>query len=547
MNATRRFDSLLVTSGRRTTARIIATVLGAGATWLAAPSAALAAPAALIGVYPTGVDDTGALLTTTSTDTHWTATTDDPDFTNPTPVYVFLTNTYPNNGIWAVPTSGQWLTLLPTDANVAAASTTIYETKIDLTGFIASTTSLSFDFAADNSATVWLNGNDTGISTTTFATLTSATISSGWLAGVNTLQFRVYNDPPGKNPAGLLVNTLAGTAEPDPADPDNDGLSNYIERVGGTDPTKADTDGDGIKDGDEDKNHNGVVDAGETDPKKADTDGDGFNDGFEIKWGGNPLDPSDAADMADDDNDGLPNKYETTIGTDPTKADTDGDGLKDGDEIGADIAHPRNTDGDDKIDALDNDDDGDGLLTKDELGNEDGGAARDTDGDGKPDYLDDDDDGDTILTKDEIADTNAAHVSDDVDGDGKKNWLDNDADGDGITDGVEGRGDSNGNGVPDYLDPTSTNGGDAGADGGAGEGDGGAGEGDGGTSTGRDGGADDGDGGTSTTSGGSSTGDLGGGGVSCSLSNANGGAAGGALLLAFGAIAGAFGLRRRQR
>lgn len=465
MNATRRLDSLLVTSGRRTTARIIATVLGAGAAWLAAPSAALAAPAALIGVYPTGVDDAGALLAATSTDTHWTAVTDDPAFVNPTAAYVYPSGAYPLNGTWvANTTTGQWLALLPTNPpNVAADSLTAFSTKIDMTGFDAATASVSFDFAADNEGTVWLNGTDTGFSTATFSTLTSVTINQGWVAGLNTLEIRVHNLPPGQNPMGVIVSALAGTAEPDLADPDNDGLSNYIERVGGTDPTKADTDGDGIKDSD---------------------------------------------------------------------------------EIGDDIAHPRNTDGDDKIDALDDDDDGDGLATKDELGIEDGGAPRDTDGDGKPDYLDDDDDGDTIPTKDEIADTNAAHVSDDVDGDGKKNWLDDDADGDGITDGVEGRGDSNGNGVPDYLDPSAANGHDAGTDGGT---DGGAGEDDGGTSTGRDGGSDEGDGGTSTTSGGSSSGDVGGGGISCSLSNANGGAAGGALLLAFGAIAGAFGLRRRQR
>ncbi len=66
-------------------------------------------------------------------------------------------------------------------------------------------------------------------------------------------------------------------------DHDQDGLPDEVERNGEnpTDPSQADSDGDGLKDGEEDRNHNGRRDPGETDPNRADSDGDGQLDGAE--------------------------------------------------------------------------------------------------------------------------------------------------------------------------------------------------------------------------------------------------------------------------
>ncbi len=63
---------------------------------------------------------------------------------------------------------------------------------------------------------------------------------------------------------------------------DRDGLTNLREYQLGTDIRKADTDGDGINDGDE-------VDRYHTNPLLADTDGDGIPDGVEIQTGSDPL------------------------------------------------------------------------------------------------------------------------------------------------------------------------------------------------------------------------------------------------------------------
>ena len=92
-------------------------------------------------------------------------------------------------------------------------------------------------------------------------------------------------------------------------DSDSDGLPDYYEKILGTDPKNADTDGDGLSDGYE------VMYLG-TDPLKADSDDNGINDGDE-----------------DSDNDGLSNLKECELGTDPKNADTDGDGLSDGEEV----------------------------------------------------------------------------------------------------------------------------------------------------------------------------------------------------------------------
>jgi outer membrane protein OmpA-like peptidoglycan-associated protein len=141
---------------------------------------------------------------------------------------------------------------------------------------------------------------------------------------------------------GLLGFSWVG--ESGSADPDKDGLTNKEEKMFGTDPKNADTDGDGLNDGDEVKKYM-------TNPLKADTDGDGLSDGDEVlKYHTDPL-------KADTDGDGLSDGDEVLkYHTDPLKADTDGDGLSDGDEV---LKY--------HTDPLKADTDGDGLSDGDEV------------------------------------------------------------------------------------------------------------------------------------------------------------------------------------
>ncbi|WP_093517313.1 Ig-like domain-containing protein [Stigmatella erecta] len=95
---------------------------------------------------------------------------------------------------------------------------------------------------------------------------------------------------------GILDGTERGvTADTAPSgtDPSSPNFRPDADPLSKTDPRKADTDGDGLSDGEEDKNHSGAIDPGETDPNKADTDEGGVNDGEEVAGGGDPLDPTD--------------------------------------------------------------------------------------------------------------------------------------------------------------------------------------------------------------------------------------------------------------
>ena len=110
-------------------------------------------------------------------------------------------------------------------------------------------------------------------------------------------------------------------------DTDDDGLSDDIENANPClDPNDADTDDDGIIDGDEDADHDGVlgIDDNETHPCFADTDGDGIQDGTELGYtAGHPTDTDSNIFQPD---------LDTGETTKPLIGDSDGDGVLDGDE-----------------------------------------------------------------------------------------------------------------------------------------------------------------------------------------------------------------------
>jgi hypothetical protein len=286
-------------------------------------------------------------------------------------------------------------------------------------------------------------------------------------------------DTDGDGLSDALEETL-GT-NPSNVDSDGDGINDFVEtdqglpidtdEDGTIDALDEDSDDDGLLDSDE-----GVIDTdGDTIPnyRDIDDDGDGILTAQEIEdsllWGSdvdedgklnwldtesdgdgisdtdegredvdgdltpNYLDPDDAdGPDADWDGDGLSNFEENTLGSNPNLADTDGDGLLDGEELGGDPTNPRDTDGDGIIDVLDLDDDGDGIpslierLDSLRLGN------ADLDADGSPAWLDLDSDGDGISDAVEAGPVLSEPV--DTDGDTSPDYLDLDSDNDGIND-----------------------------------------------------------------------------------------------------------------
>lgn len=147
------------------------------------------------------------------------------------------------------------------------------------------------------------------------------------------------------------------------ADSDLDGVPDVYERALRTNPNQADTDGDTLFDKDEfdpdDTDHYynaaNLLDAKNrcsaaqdchastppdlalrlrTDPRKKDTDGDNRDDNVEVNtswtvtvFGQNPYSAFSLPYSSDADGDGLNDGQELTHGTDPNKADTDGDAI----------------------------------------------------------------------------------------------------------------------------------------------------------------------------------------------------------------------------
>lgn len=95
----------------------------------------------------------------------------------------------------------------------AGAGNYIYQTTFDLTGFSPSTASITGRWAAnDMGLDILINGLSTG--QTTGGTFNPFAISTGFISGINTLDFLVLNDPSilGLNPTGLRVEFLSATA-----------------------------------------------------------------------------------------------------------------------------------------------------------------------------------------------------------------------------------------------------------------------------------------------------------------------------------------------
>ena len=173
------------------------------------------------GLFSTGVDNSNALLPYGSLDPHYTLTVSaSSGFPAPRGTVVINPSTYTFYNWVANTPNSQWIGI-QASANYYSAGLYSYDITFDLTGLNPATAVIAGQWAADNGGTIFLNGASTGITDPTpsgFQSFHPFTISSGFLSGVNTLEFQVTNTPDptiGISPTGLQVQ-LSGTANPVP-------------------------------------------------------------------------------------------------------------------------------------------------------------------------------------------------------------------------------------------------------------------------------------------------------------------------------------------
>lgn len=180
-----------------------------------------AASATPIVIFNTGVDGAGVALADGVVDPHWQITAGTLAFPGP--------NAYVSNAGYPIP---PWVANSATSRWISPAAianqefgifeTYIYRTSFDLTGLIPGTASLSGQWASDNQTLeIRINGVnilgapnclDSTTDVSCFTTFDPFSVTSGFVAGVNTLDFVVLN---GGGPSGLRVE-VTGSADPVP-------------------------------------------------------------------------------------------------------------------------------------------------------------------------------------------------------------------------------------------------------------------------------------------------------------------------------------------
>ena len=179
-------------------------------------------------LFNTGVDASGNPLAIGSVDPHYQLVSFPAGSGFNSNTFVADTTQSPINGAWVNPgATARWIGPTTNVVNMPSATTTgeyIYQTTFDLTGFDPSSALINGQWTVDDTSLgIVLNGTDMGNTINgsgAFTSLKSFTLNSGFIAGINTLRFKVTNAvvPDLTNPSGLVV-IMNGTANvvPEPA------------------------------------------------------------------------------------------------------------------------------------------------------------------------------------------------------------------------------------------------------------------------------------------------------------------------------------------
>jgi hypothetical protein len=159
----------------------------------------------ILGLFNTGVDDLGVVQDVGALELHYI-------MTGP----VSCSFVIQTDNVWHVPpVNSAWIGPLINGDIPAPPGDYNYILTFDLTGLDPANIEITGSMAADNQVKIFLNGVYTGISTPgdpgggdDFRNLHSFTLNSGFVEGINTLNFLVTNLGGGNSPTGLLVTDL---------------------------------------------------------------------------------------------------------------------------------------------------------------------------------------------------------------------------------------------------------------------------------------------------------------------------------------------------
>jgi hypothetical protein len=172
--------------------------------------------AAIPGLFNTGVNNSGALLSAGSVDSHWKLV-QSADARFPGPNAIVVNEGYPiAAGVWvANGPNSKWIAPQASQRSGNAAGDYIYRLTFDLGGFDPATVAVRLRVCGDDAIPeVRLNGVPTGASYSGGFVAFSGdlTIASGFLDGVNTLDVLVNNGGSTVNPTGFRAE-ISGSAE----------------------------------------------------------------------------------------------------------------------------------------------------------------------------------------------------------------------------------------------------------------------------------------------------------------------------------------------
>ena len=172
-------------------------------------------------VFNTGVDDSGTALPDGAADPHYTLLVN-PDSASTIPLVEDSTVFPIVAGPWVANNAGsKWIGPRMETSGAAGAVGTggdyVYRTVVDLTGFDPSSVVISGTWATDNEGmSIAVNGVATGLGNTAqFPSFTPFSISSGFRAGWNTIDFTINNAAVGYT--GLRVDNIRGIGNALPA------------------------------------------------------------------------------------------------------------------------------------------------------------------------------------------------------------------------------------------------------------------------------------------------------------------------------------------